>query len=174
MGRSPSIRRQVRAPPGRPPTLPESLEKPVTFPRRFPRLGSQFQTRIKKIPTLFERPPPSLMSEEYPHITQLEESSMQIDASGELCFCFERFYMAECSRDSHRLEVSNHPCDRVPNSAIMGANFEIGLIDLVHMPQYPQQWPYRDNHVNLGALGPVSQLKRVNCLCDKSDRSRVP
>jgi hypothetical protein len=161
MVRSPSIRRQARAPPGRPPSMPESLEKPVTFPRRFPRLGSQFQTRIKKIPTPLERPPPSIMSEEYPHIIQGEESSMQIDVNGELYFCFLQVLYGGMFRT---LEVSKHPCDRVQNWAIMGGNVNIGLIHSVHLIEYPQQRPSRDNHVNLGGFRPVSDRKRVDCL----------
>lgn len=48
---------------------PQSPDRPG-YPRRFPRMGSQFQARINKTAESFTRPPPDLMSSQYPHVPE--------------------------------------------------------------------------------------------------------
>jgi hypothetical protein len=50
---------------------PQLPDRPA-YPRRFPRMGSQFQARITKTAENLSRPPPDLMSSEYPHISEKE------------------------------------------------------------------------------------------------------
>ena len=97
MAKSPSIRRQIRATfrsDSNPPDMPISADKSVTFRRRFPRLGSQFQTRIRKSHEPLERPSPDLMSSEFPFISEEEAQARDLEPKSEY-FVFWRNFL-EC------------------------------------------------------------------------------
>lgn len=81
MGRTPICRRRDQRQDLSSADDPESPEK-SSFPRRFPRLGIQFQTKISKANEPLERPPPELMSNIYPHITETEAEDKAGEQTG--------------------------------------------------------------------------------------------